>query len=107
MLTILDFSNSSMKKYMISATFEWHDGLMELIPEHRALINKLIEKGVMESYAVSMEAGTAWIVMLAKSKAHARKMLEASPLTGHMELDIAELMFWDGRAVRLPALVMN
>ncbi len=96
-----------MKKYLVTATFDWTDSLMAHIPGHRAVVNALIEKGAIESYAVSMEVETAWITMIAKSKADVRRMLEDSPLYPHLELEVAELMIWDGQTFRLPALVMN
>jgi hypothetical protein len=96
-----------MKKYMVVATFEWHDELMQHIPGHRKVIDRLIEKGTIESYTVSMEAQTAWITIIAKDKSAVHRMLRPSPLYAHLTLEIAELMWWDGKPFRLPALVMN
>lgn len=96
-----------MKKYIVIAAFDWNDSLMQHIPGHRAVVDALIEKGSIESYVVSMEVQTAWITVIAKTKAAVRKMLEPSPLYKHFTMEIAELMIWDGQPFRLPALVMN
>lgn len=97
----------SMKKYIVIATFQWDDSLMEHIPGHRTVINSLIEARSIESYAVSMEVETAWITVIAKDKADVHRMLRASPLYTHWNMEVAELMIWDGQTFRLPALVMN
>jgi hypothetical protein len=97
-----------MKKYIVTATFEWEESLMALIPEHRAVIDALIKAGSIESYAVSMEVQTTWITMNAENKADVHRMLRRSPLHAHWtSIEVSELMIWDGLTFRLPALVMN
>lgn len=80
---------------------------MELIPEHRKYINKLIEDEVIEHYAVSMEAERVWITINAKTKVQVRKILSSSPLYKMWKLDVNELMAWDGQTYRLPAVQLN
>ncbi|MGZ5222287.1 MAG: hypothetical protein ACXWC7_19525, partial [Chitinophagaceae bacterium] len=69
-----------MKKYLITAHFQWNDDMMQLIPEHRELINKLIDEHVIDHYIVSMEIQTAWITVNAKTKREAKSLLQSSPL---------------------------
>ena len=35
---------------------------MTLVPAHRTYINYLINKGIIDTYAVSMESQTCWII---------------------------------------------
>jgi hypothetical protein len=96
-----------MKQYIVTAKFQWSEEIMELIPEHRKYINKLIEDEVIEHYAVSMEAERVWITINAKTKVQVRKILSSSPLYKMWKLDVNELMAWDGQTYRLPAVQLN
>jgi hypothetical protein len=96
-----------MKKYLVTAKFQWSEELMELIPEHRKHINKLIEDEVIEHYAVSMEAERVWITINAKTKVEVKKLLSSSPLYKLWKVDVNELMAWDGQTYRLPAVQLN
>ncbi len=44
-----------MKKYQAIISFEMDEEFMTLVPPHRTYINFLLNKGVIDSYAVSME----------------------------------------------------
>lgn len=96
-----------MKKYLITATFEWTEEMMALVPEHRKHINTLIEEQVIDHYVVSMELQTVWITINAKSKPDAKKQLVPSPLYKKWKIQVSELMVWDGQNYRLPALQLN
>jgi hypothetical protein len=96
-----------MKKYLITATFQWTDEMMELLQEHRNLVDKLIEELVIEHYVVSMEIQTVWITINARTKRQARSLLAASPFNKHWKMVITELMVWDGQSYRLPAVQLN
>ena len=96
-----------MKKYLITARFKWSDEMMQLVPEHREIINSLIDDQVIDHYVVSMEIQTAWITMNAKSKKEIKTYLAPSPLYKYWQLEIHELMVWDGQNYRLPAVQLN
>ncbi|HVF96523.1 MAG TPA: hypothetical protein VM871_04350 [Flavisolibacter sp.] len=96
-----------MKKYLLTAKFEWNDDMMGLIPKHRDLINTLIDDQVIDHYVVSMENQTAWITLNAKNKRDAKSQLSSSPLYKFWKIEVLELMVWDGQNYRLPALQFN
>lgn len=96
-----------MKKYLVTATFQWNEEMMKLIPDHRKVINALIDEQLIEHYVVSMEIRTAWITINAKTKLQVRKLLSDSPLYKFWKLQINEIMVWDGQAYRLPAVQLN
>ena len=96
-----------MKKYLVTATFVWSEEMMELLDEHRKLINLLIDEQVIEHYVVSMEIQTVWITMNAKTKREAKKLLASSPFHKYWKIIINELLVWDGQTYRLPAVQLN
>ncbi len=80
---------------------------MNLVPPHRTYINYLINKGIIDSYAVSMESYRSWIMMTAKSKDEVKEYLQKSPLFSYWTYEIDELFVYDGQTYRLPALQFN
>lgn len=83
------------------------DDFMDLIPLHRTYINFLINKGIIEHYAVSMESQHAWITLNAKNKKEVIKIIEKSPLAHSWTFDIHELFVLDGLHYRLPEVNPN
>jgi hypothetical protein len=96
-----------MKKYLITARFQWSEEMMQYIPEHREIINSLIDDQVIDHYVVSMEIQTAWITMNAKTKREVKTYLSPSPLYKYWKIEVHELMVWDGQNYRLPAVQLN
>ncbi len=96
-----------MNKYQVTVYFSVDQEFMSLVPEHRSVINDLILKGVIDSYAISAEAGKGWIIVNAKSKGSVHKYLERSPLYSYFELEIDQLMVYDSQSYRFPKMVMN
>lgn len=96
-----------MKKFQVTIQFEMRDDFLELIPAHRTYINHLINKDVIEQYAVSMEAQKVWITLNAKDKAAIDAILEKSPIHKFWTYEVDELFVIDGHHYRLPALQPN
>ena len=97
-----------MKKYQVTIHFEMRDDFMELIPPHRTYINFLINKDVIDQYAVSMETQRVWVTLTAKNKKDAEETLRKSPLAKFWtEFEVDELFVIDGHHYRLPAVQPN
>ena len=96
-----------MNKFQAIIKFEMDEEFMQLVPPHRTYINYLINKNIIDSYAVSMESQTVWITMNAESKADADQYLVKSPLYKFWTYEIEELFVYDGQLFRMPTLQMN
>ena len=97
-----------MKKYQVTIHFEMRDDFMELIPAHRTYINMLINKDVIDQYAVSMETQRVWVTLTAKNKKDAEDILRKSPLAKFWTaFEVDELFVIDGHHYRLPAVQPN
>lgn len=83
------------------------DQFMTLVPPHRTYINFLLNKGIIDSYAVSMESQTCWITLNTEDKADADRYLSKSPLYKYWTYEIEELFLYDSQQYRLPALQFN
>lgn len=80
---------------------------MNLVPPHRTYINYFINKGIIDSYSVSMESYRSWIMLIFESRDEVRKYLKKSPLFKYWTYGIDECFIYDGQNHRLPALQMN
>ena len=96
-----------LKKYIVNINFFMDDQFMTLVPPHRTYINYLINKGIIDYYAVSMESYRSWITMTGETKDEIREYLKKSPLYKYWTFEIDELFVYDGQTYRLPALQMN
>jgi hypothetical protein len=84
-----------------------NDDFMDLVPAHRTYINFLINKEVIDQYAVSMETQRVWITLNASTRDEIKKLLEKSPLHKFWTYEIDELFVLDGQHFRLPAVQPN
>jgi hypothetical protein len=96
-----------MKKYQVIISFEMDEEFMTFVPPHRTYINYLLNKGIIDSYAVSMETLNSWITVNANSKKEVKEMLEKSPLAKYWSFEIVELFVYDSQSTRLPAVQLN
>ena len=96
-----------MAKYLVTIEFEWNEEAMKIIQEHWEYINSLIDEGVIEHYAVTMEIQTVWITINAENKTAVRKILNKSPFKRFWKMQIHELIIWDGQNYRLPVVQLN
>lgn len=83
------------------------DEFMSHVPQHRTYINKLIEKNIIDYYAVSMETQRCWIIINAATKKAVEKILLKSPLYKYWTIEIDELFVYDSQQYRLPAVQLN
>jgi len=96
-----------MKKFQAIISFEMDEDFMSLVPPHRTYINYLLNKGIIDSYAVSMEVQKSWITMNANSKKEVEDYLNKSPLSKYWNFEIVELFVYDSQSTRLPAVQLN
>ena len=96
-----------MAKYQVTIRFEIHEEFKDLIPPHRTYINYLINKGIIDHYAVSMESQRAWITLNADNKKEVKRILIKSPIHKFWKYEIDELFVLDGQHYRLPAVLPN
>lgn len=96
-----------MPRYQVTIHFEMTEAFMQAVPEHRVYINHLINKSVIEHYAVSLESRTSWITMNAESREEVEQILSRSTLYPFWTYEIDELFVLDGQHYRLPELNLN
>jgi hypothetical protein len=96
-----------MKKFQAIIHFDMDDEFTSFVPPHRTYINYLINKNIIDSYAVSMESQTVWVTINADSKEQVEEYLLRSPLNKYWTFRVEELFVYDGRLFRLPSVQLN
>ena len=96
-----------MKKFQAIISFEMDEEFMSFVPPHRTYVNYLLNKGIIDSYAVSMETQQSWITLNALTNAEASDILDKSPLSKYWNYEIVELFVYDSQSTRLPAVQLN
>jgi hypothetical protein len=96
-----------MKKFQVSIKFITDKEFTNLLPAHKTYINYLINKEIIEHYAVSMQSQRIWITLNAEDNSAIDKILSQSPLFPYFTYEAFELFSLDGQNYRLPTLQMN
>ena len=99
-----------MPAYIVSLqlpdTFE--EGFLELIPRHRAYINRLLSEHIIETYAISADRRCGWVMLTSDDKAAARAIVEKFPLYHFLQqIHIDELFIYDAASSRFPSISLN
>lgn len=72
------------------------EDFLELVPQQRMMINKMLADGDIKSYSLSIDRSTLWAVMAATSEFEIMEMIAKMPLCDYMTPHISELMFHNG-----------
>jgi muconolactone delta-isomerase len=96
-----------LNKYQVTIQFNMDGDFMGNVPQHRMYIKDLIDEGVIDYYAVSMETHRTWMIVNATDKKAVERYLQKSPLFHYWTFEIDELFVYDGQTYRLPAVQLN
>lgn len=102
-----NINDEKFSKYQVTIRFYMDEEFMTLVPAHRTFINELIDKNIIDYYAVSMETQRSWMIINAADKNTVEVYLKQSTLYNYWTIEIDELFVYDSQAYRLPALQLN
>ncbi len=80
---------------------------MALIPQHRQLINQLMEKNIIRSYSLDMERHNVWTFIDAKDEKEVMDIISTFPIINDVKVTVHELAFYDFAPAGMPELIMN
>jgi Muconolactone delta-isomerase len=98
-----------MFEYMIEMDLPipFDDEFLSLIPRQRAMVNRLMNKGIITSYAVSLDSGRFWMMMLAESEQNADSVVSEFPIYRHVTYKINKLTFHNSIGLAIPQFSAN
>jgi hypothetical protein len=81
--------------------------LYQLIPSQRTQINRLLARGVILSYSLSMDRKKIWSIVSARSEAEVIKIINTFPIIEWLDYTIFELAFNNNISQILPKFSLN
>ncbi|HMV43585.1 MAG TPA: hypothetical protein PK079_16075 [Leptospiraceae bacterium] len=98
-----------MNQYMIDITLPEYlsEEFVSMIPLQRSIVNRLMGRGVINSYSLSMDRGKIWTVVNAETEKDAERTVGSFPLVRFMRYEIHELAFNNNIAQILPRFSLN
>jgi len=84
-----------MTQFMIDISLpaEPNAEFFALIPLQRAHVDKLMERGVLLAYSLSLDRSRLWMILNASDEAEAEELLSKFPMKRYFEATIHPLMF--------------
>jgi len=80
---------------------------MELIPEHREVINTLFEEGRLMVYAVSEDLSKWWCHISARDEYEVMEILGRMPIMPFLKPEVHSLMIYNGTELQMPRFSLN
>lgn len=80
---------------------------VSLIPFQRSQINRLMGRGVLNSYSLSTDRGRIWTVINADTQKDVERTIHTFPLVKFMSYEIYELAFNNNISQILPKFSLN
>ena len=91
----------------IDLPLPFNNEFVSLIPAQRELIDKLMKKKIITSYAVSLEKGKLWATIFAASEKNACEILSTFPVINFVKFKISKLAFHNTIGHALPQFSLN
>jgi len=83
------------KQFMVEMELPkvFDEKLIALVPKQRNTVNKMLAKGKIKSYSLSMDRSMLWAIFVAESEFEVLEMISEFPLAEYVTPYITELMF--------------
>jgi hypothetical protein len=79
---------------------------IQLIPEQRAYINKMMEKGIIKNYSLSYDRSRLWVVVEVNTLEEVKNVVRSFPIFSFIKFKIHNLLFHEAN-VNIPQLWLN
>ena len=98
-----------MNPYMIELKLptDLTEEFVALIPEQRALVDRMMTKGIILSYSLAVDRSKLWIIITGDSEEDVLGKLYKLPLTKFMDAHIQRLSFHNAGTILLSNVSLN
>lgn len=80
---------------------------LELIPEQRAMVNRLMSAGQIASYCLSLDRSKLWMTLVSPSEREALDLLATFPIAPYVDITLTELMFMEHPQLNVTHFSLN
>ena len=91
----------------INLPIPFTDEFLALVPRQRAQVNKLMNEGIISSYALSIESGKLWVNVIAESEEKVQDLLNSFPIAPYISFTIHKLTFHNSINFKIPDFSLN
>jgi muconolactone delta-isomerase len=101
--------DSGLVQYMVDFTLpqDLSEEFVSHIPQQRNAVNRLLGKGKLLNYALSLENSKLWAVFSVRSETELMDVINALPLTKYMKVRVSELTFYNAANRLTPVFSVN
>ena len=85
----------------------FNDEFLALVPRQRAQVNKLMNEGIISSYALSLESGKLWVNIIAEDESKVRELMDSFPIADHITYTVHKLTFHNSISFKIPEFSLN
>jgi hypothetical protein len=98
-----------MNQFMVVVKLPEHfdSEFISKIPKQRALVNKLLNKGIIVSYTLSLDRTQLWIMMNGESRSEVSTIIDTFPLREYFRFEIHEVLFHEHAEFTIPQFSLN
>lgn len=98
-----------MKTYMADVQLPDYldEDFLSMIPHQRMVVNRMMEKGTISTYALAMDRSRIWITINAQSERQVKDILQKMPLYRYMSIMTYELAFSETPSMAVPQPSLN
>ncbi len=98
-----------MQQYMVDITLpeDLTQDFIELIPQQRAFINKMFERGIIISYSLTLDRSKLWVTFYSATQDDVERVIRKFPIADYITYRIHELAFHNSLSTVLPAVSLN
>jgi muconolactone delta-isomerase len=79
---------------------------IQLIPQQRAFVAQMMEKGIIKNYSLSSDRARLWVVVEVDSFEEAKNVVGSFPVFSFIKYKIFNLMFHEAN-INIPQLWLN
>jgi muconolactone delta-isomerase len=97
-----------MSNYMIDIELPkiFDFDFIQLIPQQRAFVSKMLEKGVIKNYSLSSDRSRLWVVVEVNSPEDVKKLVRSFPIFSFIKYEVHNLLFHEAN-INIPQLWLN
>ena len=85
----------------------FNDELVAVVLSQRAQVNKLMNEGIISSYALSLESGKLWVNIIAEDESKVRELMDSFPIADHITYTVHKLTFHNSISFKIPEFSLN
>jgi hypothetical protein len=97
-----------MSSYMVDIELPnvMNDEFIELIPQQRATIDRLMKKGLILNYSLSFDRTRLWVIVSADSIIAVKNIIGSFPILNFIKFKIYNLLFHEANS-QVPQFWLN